>query len=83
MNDVTLPMAVWLTVTYATTRRRGAALVGRLTDRLVDDAGADESITKLIWVAIAVALTVGATAIVVTTFRNAPPKIPTIPVPTT
>ena len=80
MSKLTLPLAVWLTVTYTSGRDRAQ----RWKDHFLDETGsADESVGKLIFLGISVALALGAVAIMVVVFRDAKGKIPPISPPTT
>jgi hypothetical protein len=76
MNDITIPMAVWLTVTYAQ-MRDGAT---EMLKRLADDRGVDDSVSRLIWIVTGVAIALAATAVAVAVFNNASSSVNQNPV---
>ena len=72
MYDVTLPIAVWLTVIYHDTRARAR----QHWERLADDRGLDEATTKMIYLAVGVGLAIAATAYIVSVFNTAKSNVP-------
>ncbi len=72
MHDVTLPIAVWLTVIYHDTRARAR----RGWERFADDRGLDEATTKMIYLAVGVGLAIAATAYIVSVFNTAKASVP-------
>lgn len=76
MNDITIPMAVWLTVTYAQMRDGAADMMARLAD----DRGADESTSRLLWIVSGVAIAIAATGIAVAVYNNVSSSVDQNPV---
>lgn len=72
MHDATLPLAVWLTVTYYDTTER----VRRCWDRFADDSGFEDATIKMIFLGFGVALAVAATGYILGVFNDAQSRIP-------
>ncbi|MEP7114623.1 MAG: hypothetical protein ABI862_15255 [Ilumatobacteraceae bacterium] len=72
MYDVTLPIAVWLTVIFHDTRDRAR----QGWERFVDDRGLDEATTKMIYLAVGVGLAIAATTYIVSVFNTAKSNVP-------
>jgi Flp pilus assembly protein TadB len=72
MHDVTLPAAVWLTVACHCGRERAK----ELWSRLEDDRGLDESVSKMIFLAVGVGLAIAAGLFLIQTFNSAQDSVP-------
>jgi hypothetical protein len=72
MHDVTLPAAVWLTVAVHFGRERAK----ELWHRIEDDRGIDESVSKLIYLAVGIGLAVAAAAFIWQQFDAAQEQVP-------
>lgn len=78
MDELLLPMAVWLQLT-----------AGDLSDRVRDawsarreEDGVDEAVTKMIWLAVGIAVAVAATAFFISVFNTAKSNVPDPVAPT-
>lgn len=72
MDHALLPLAVWLQVGYHT-------VADRLRDtweRRAEEDGVDEAVTKMIWLAVGIAVAVAATAFFVNVFNSAKDSVP-------
>jgi len=72
MNEVLLPVTVWVQVAYG-------GLVQRARDAWsarADESGVDEAVTKMIWLAVGIAVAVAATAFFVNVFESAKSSVP-------
>jgi hypothetical protein len=72
MNDLTLPAAAWITTETARRRRQ----LDRLVQRLRDDRGIDEAVTKMIFLAIGVTLAIAAGVFIRSRFEQAQEIVP-------
>lgn len=80
MNDVTLPLAVWLAVAYGDLRVRAK----RAYDRLLEDDGLDDSVTRMLMLGAAVVLALAAITVAYAVFTSAKGEIddnPVLPAP--
>ena len=76
MNDVTLPMAVWLTVVYGDIRVRAK----RAYDHLMEDDGLDDSVTRMLMLGAAVVLALAAITVAYAVFTSARDSVEDTPV---
>jgi len=78
MNHALLPLTVWLQVTYAELSDR---VHGAWAQR-GDEEGVDEAVTKMIWLAVGIAVAVAATTFFVGVFNSAQSSVPDPVAPT-
>jgi hypothetical protein len=72
MSEQLLPVAVWLQVAYG-------SMGDRVRDAWAsrhDEDGVDEAVTKMIWLAVGVAVAVAATAFFISKFNTAKSQVP-------
>lgn len=72
MNDLTLPLVVWMQVSAGELRRRAE----RAWAERADEAGIDEAVTKMIWLAAGIVVALAATAFFTTKFNQAKTRVP-------
>ena len=65
-------IAVWLTITY----QHGREHATELWARLADDSGVEDSPSKLIYLAVAVAVAIAAGVFIINTFNTAQTGVP-------
>ncbi len=78
MNELLLPVAIWLQVTSGEMALR----LRESWDRRDDDDGIDEAVTKMIWLAVGIAVAVAATAFFISVFNSAKSSVPDPVAPT-
>ena len=72
MYEQLLPLAVWVQVTYGEVRSRAQlAWTGRR-----EEAGVDEAVTKIIWLAVGIVVAIAATAFFTAKFNQAKDNVP-------
>jgi hypothetical protein len=78
MNELVLPMVVWLHMTSdrISSRVRDAWLHRH------DEEGIDEAVTKMIWLAVGIAVAIAATAFFIGVFNSAKSSVPDPVAPT-
>lgn len=72
MNELLLPLAVWLQVSVGDMQHRARAA----WDDRADEAGIDEAVTKMIWLAAGIVVALAATAFFTTKFNQAKTRVP-------
>ncbi|MBI4882425.1 MAG: hypothetical protein HY826_00045 [Actinobacteria bacterium] len=72
MNQQLLPLAVWVQVVYHDVRDRGR----RAWAQRHDDAGVDEAVTKMIWLAVGIVVAIAATSFFTAKFNQARDNVP-------
>jgi hypothetical protein len=72
MNELLLPFAVWMQVSFDEVGRRARAAWAELTE----DDGVDEAVTKMIWLAAGIIVALAATAFFTTKFNQAKTRVP-------
>lgn len=78
MNEALLPAAVWMHVAFG-------ALRDRATDawhRRAEEAGVDEAVSKMIWLAVGIGVAVVATTFFISVFNTAKSGVPDPVAPT-
>lgn len=71
-RPATAVVAVWITLAYTRTVDRAHAL----WNRLADDSGIEDSPTKLLYLAVAVALAIAAGVFIINVFNDAQSSVP-------
>ncbi|MEY4338651.1 MAG: hypothetical protein RLZ14_501 [Actinomycetota bacterium] len=72
MNELLLPLAVWTQVSLGDLRQRAR----QAWDDRADEAGIDEAVTKMIWLAAGIVVALAATAFFTTKFNQAKTRVP-------
>jgi len=72
MNELLLPLAVWTQVSLGELRQRAQ----QAWDDRADEAGIDEAVTKMIWLAAGIVVALAATAFFTTKFNQAKTRVP-------
>jgi hypothetical protein len=78
MSDTMLPLAIWMQLAYADLRDRARDAWAHRAD----EDGVDEAVTKMIWLAVGIAVAVAATAFFVNVFNSAKSSVPDPVAPT-
>jgi len=72
MNELLLPLAVRMQVSLSELHQRAH----RAWDDRADEAGIDEAVTKMIWLAAGIVVALAATAFFTTKFNQAKTRVP-------
>lgn len=72
MDELMLPMAVWMQVAYGAVRTRAA----ETWHHRGDEDGVDEAVTKMIWLAVGIVIALAATAFFTSKFNQAKGNVP-------
>lgn len=72
MSEQLLPLAVWLQTAYGDLRVRA---IEAWRDRH-DEAGVDEAVTKMVWLAVGIVVALAATAFFTSKFNQAKSGVP-------
>ena len=82
MNQLLIPISARTHRALAGLGKRFGSKLRRTWDERADEAGLDEAVTKMIWLAVGIGVAVAATAFFITVFNTAQANVPDPVAPT-